>query len=43
MRKDGGPLYTLRDLNEWVTLDDVLDAHEIMDLELASAQKAKAK
>lgn len=33
------PLYTLHDLETWVTLPTVMDAHEIMKLEGASAEK----
>lgn len=39
MRVQGGPFYTQRDLKEWVTLGDVFDAHEAMDLEAAMAHK----
>jgi hypothetical protein len=35
------PLYTQRDLREWVTLADVLDAHEALDLRAAEAEKVK--
>lgn len=35
------PLYTIRDLKTWVTLTDVLDAHEILTLEAAHAEKAE--
>ena len=37
------PLYSLRDLKEWVTLADVMDAHEALDVRSASAEKASAK
>jgi hypothetical protein len=40
------PKYTLADLrgrNAWVTLRDVLDAHEAMDLEAAMAERAVEK
>lgn len=40
---DEPPLYTMRDLREWVTLVDVLDAHEALDLKAAMAEKARAK
>ncbi len=35
------PLYGLRDLDRWVTLKHVCDAHEIMKLEAAGAQKQR--
>jgi hypothetical protein len=35
------PLYTIHDLKTWVTLSDVLDAHEILTLEAAHAEKAE--
>lgn len=35
------PLYTMRDLREWVTLSDVMDAHELLDLQVAQAEKAR--
>lgn len=34
------PIYTLHDLYTWVTLTHVLDAHEMMALEGAYAEKA---
>jgi hypothetical protein len=34
------PLYTQRDLREWVTLKDVFDAHEALDLKAAKDEKA---
>jgi hypothetical protein len=34
-------LYTLRDLREWVTIADVLDAHEMLDLKAAEAEKVR--
>jgi len=37
------PIYTMRDLREWVTLTDVLDAHEALDIKGAMAEKAAAK
>ena len=36
------PVYTLADLREWVTLSDVLDAHEALDLKEAMREKATA-
>lgn len=35
------PIYTMRDLREWVTLADVMDAHEALDLRLAANEKAQ--
>jgi hypothetical protein len=35
------PLYSMYDLRTWVTLSDVLDAHEIMTLEAAQAEKSE--
>ena len=29
------PIYTLYDLRHWVTLEDVMDAHEALDLRAA--------
>jgi hypothetical protein len=29
------PVYSMKDLREWVTLQDVLDAHEALDLKMA--------
>jgi len=37
------PLYGMRDLKEWVTLSDVLDAHEALDLRSAMAERAAEK
>ncbi|WP_164470483.1 MULTISPECIES: hypothetical protein [unclassified Aureimonas] len=37
------PAYTLADLRSWVTLDDVLDANEMLDLKAAMAEKAREK
>lgn len=37
------PMYTQRDLREWVTLADVMDAHEALDIKGALAEKARAK
>jgi hypothetical protein len=37
------PIYTFRDLKQWVTLSDVMDAHEALDLRGAQAEKASAK
>jgi len=34
------PLYGLRDLREWVTLADVLDAHEAINMRMAMREKA---
>lgn len=35
------PLYTLKDLREWVALDDVFDAHEALNLKEAMAEKVR--
>jgi len=32
-------MYNMRDLREWVTLADVLDAHEALDIKAANADK----
>lgn len=37
------PLYTMRDLREWVTLVDVLDAHEALDLKGAMSERVTTK
>lgn len=37
------PVYSLRDLQTWVTITDVLDAHELLDLRQALVEKAEAK
>lgn len=37
------PLYTMRDVKEWVTLTDLLDAHEALDLKGAMAERASEK
>ena len=37
------PLLTMRDLNEWVTIKDLLDAHEALDLKSALAERANSK
>lgn len=37
------PLYTLADLNSWVRIDDVLDAHEIMSLEGMAAERQRLR
>lgn len=37
------PVYTLKDLKEWVTLADVFDAHEALDLRAAAEERATAK
>ena len=34
------PLYSQRDLYDWVTLKDVFDAHEALDLIAARNEKA---
>ncbi len=34
------PIYSQRDLKEWIMLADVLDAHEAIDLRMAMAEKA---
>lgn len=34
------PLCTRRDLNEWVTIDDLFDFHEALDLKEAMQAKA---
>ena len=34
-------MYTQRDLREWVTIADVLDAHEALDLKAAESEKVK--
>lgn len=34
------PLYTLHDLKTWVTLVDVYDANEALDLKSAMAERA---
>jgi hypothetical protein len=33
------PLYSMSDLRHWVTLSDVFDAHEALDLKAANAEK----
>lgn len=35
------PVYTLKDLREWVTVHDVFDAHEILDLKDAMMEKVR--
>ena len=37
------PIYTLGDLKTWVTLKDVYDANEAMDLRSAMAERAMAR
>lgn len=37
------PLFTMRDLREWVTLTDLLDAHEALDLKAAMQERASEK
>lgn len=34
------PMFTMRDLREWVTLTDLMDAHEALDLKAAMAERA---
>lgn len=34
------PIYTMSDLKTWVTLTDVFNAHEVLDLKGAIAEKA---
>ena len=34
------PIYTHSDLRHWVTLQDVMDAHEALDLKAAMQEKA---
>ncbi len=34
------PVYTQADLHRWVTLQDVMDAHEALDLKGAMQEKA---
>jgi hypothetical protein len=34
------PMYTQADLNTWVTIKDVFDAHEALDLRAAFHEKA---
>lgn len=36
------PIYTQGDLRSWVTLSDVLDAHEALDLKEAMHERARA-
>ena len=37
------PMLTMRDLNEWVTIKDLLDAHEALDLKAAMQERAASK
>lgn len=37
------PIYTLRDLREWVTIDDAFDAHEMLAVEDALNAKREAE
>lgn len=37
------PMCTARDLNEWVTLVDLLDMHEALDLKEAMMETARAE
>lgn len=37
------PLFTMRDLREWVTLTDLMDAHEALDLKAAMQERAAEK
>jgi hypothetical protein len=34
------PVYTMADLNAWVTLKHVMDAHELLDLKAAMGERA---
>jgi len=34
------PIYSMRDMQTWVTLTDVMDAHEALDLKAAMAEAA---
>lgn len=36
------PVYSQADLRQWVTLSDVMDAHEALDLKAAMQEKANA-
>lgn len=36
-------MFTMRDLREWVTLADLLDAHEALDLKAAMQERAGEK
>lgn len=37
------PIYTLHDLRTWVTVTDVLDAHEALDFKGAMEERAAEK
>lgn len=37
------PLYNMRDLREWVTLDDVMDAHEALNVRAELARRTASK
>lgn len=37
------PMFTMRDLRSWVTLNDLLDAHEALDLKAAMHERASDK
>jgi len=37
------PMFTMRDLRQWVTLADLLDAHEALDLKAAMQERASEK
>jgi len=37
------PLFTMRDLKEWLTLSDLLDAHEALDLKAAMQERVGEK
>lgn len=37
------PLYSVADLSTVITLDDVFDAHEALDLREAAARKARER
>ena len=36
-------MYTQADLAQWVTIDDVMDAHEALDLKAAFEEKTDRK
>lgn len=35
------PIYSLHDLRTWVTMDDVFNANEVLDLKGAMAERAR--
>ena len=37
------PLFTMRDLRDWVTLTDLMDAHEALDLKAAMQERVAEK